>query len=76
MNRRMLENKKIVARGARKCQIEETFTDIIKHLSAYDDRQPTNHNSNKTNKFAHLESIISQHIYLDKDIYTKWMKYF
>mgnify|MGYP001046193467 CR=1 FL=1 len=71
MNRRMLNSQNITTRGAKKNQIEETFTDIIKHLSAYDDRQPTNHNTNKTNKFAHLESIISQHIYLDKDFHSK-----
>jgi len=67
----MLNSQNITTRGAKKNQIEETFTDIIKHLSAYDDRQPTNHNTNKTNKFAHLESIISQHIYLDKDFHSK-----
>ena len=67
----MLNSQNITTRGAKKNKIEETFTDIIKHLSAYDDRQPTNHNTNKTNKFAHLESIISQHIYLDKDFHSK-----
>lgn len=71
MNRRMLNSESISTRGAKKNQIEETFTDIIKHLSAYDDRQPTNQNNNKINKFAHLESIVSQHAYLDRNIQNK-----
>jgi len=66
MNRRMLNNESMSTRGAKKNQIEETFTDIIKHLSAYDDRQPTNQIDNKINKFAHLESIVSQYVYLEK----------
>ena len=71
MNRRMLNNESMSTRGAKKNQIEETFTDIIKHLSAYDDRQPTNQIDNKINKFAHLESIVSQHVYLEKKLQNK-----
>ncbi len=32
MNRRMLNSQSITTRGAKKNQIEETFTDIIKHF--------------------------------------------
>lgn len=57
MNRRVRRTEEKIAKGVHKREIEDTFTQIIKHLSGYDDRQPTNRDDNKLNKFSHLKSV-------------------